>query len=154
MEGAVMAALSNLNPAAAASSTDVITGGTLNLTKTSTYIAAISAILVGSEDAFKSAFPDSLHPTAGVKAAVLIAIIGAWALIVVSDILSRGYAHGRATSVLTAPAGLSATTTDGEDVAGWTVAAIRPAADGEPSFLIVKAGQAPKWVAGSKLKFG
>lgn len=126
------------------------------LTKTATYVAAVGAIVTGSESVFSQAFPKSIHPTAGDKVALLIAIIAAWALIVVADILSRGYAHAHhASRITTAPAGMTATITNGPDDTGWTVAAIRfsPGASPKASFLLTKAGQEPQWKSGKDIQF-
>jgi len=146
----------SLNPTASATSADAITGGTLNLTKTSTYLAAIGAILIGAESSFDQAFPSSLNPTAGVKAAVLIGIVAAWALIVAADILSRGYAHAQrcCSEVIPVPAGMpNATPAGGEG--GWAVVAIRmsPGTNANAEFLLAKPGQQAQWVDTDHISF-
>jgi hypothetical protein len=55
--------------------------------------------------------------------------------------------------VLSAPAGLEATKTEGTDIPGFTVSAIRflPDKPDDLEYLIVKAGTAPEWVAESSI---
>lgn len=148
-----------INPTASGSPADAITGGTLNLTKTSTYIAIISALAIGVNNVFDQLFPSSLNPTAGVKAALLIAVIAAWALIVCADILSRGLSHaGQPTTVIKAPVGLTAHL-NGAPAAIYTVAAIRiePRTDQggskKVSYLLVRVGSSSQWAKAKEITF-
>ena len=155
-----MASLSGLNPMAEGSpDTDAITGGTLNLTKTSTYIAALAALFVGIDPLFGQAFPDSLKPTAGVKAAIIIAVIGAWSIMIAADLLARAYASAHQSTsspvMITAPGRLYAKVTTGPDDPDWLVAGIQvtPSDPPKTTVLLAKKGKAAKWVDVDDVEF-
>ena len=138
---------------------DTIKSGTLRLTWGSGFAAFVAAAATVYNDTFESIFGDSLAPEqfGWIKAAVLIAVILAFALIAVADIVSRGYVsaqQGAATShsgtqVVAAPRGLNATLTDGLDRSGYMIAAIRyrHSQPDEPEYLVVKVGENPEWVS-------
>lgn len=129
---------------------DVVKSGALRLTWISGAIGGISAILTVFNEEFIHVFGE--HASDGIKASVLIAIIAAWAVIAVADILARSIttsARMKASpEAITAPKGLKVTLTEGQDSNGWTVAAIKgfDGQSGAAEFLVVKAGQPPKWV--------
>jgi hypothetical protein len=127
---------------------DVVKSGAFRLTWISGTIAGIAGVVTVFNEQFIHIFGE--HASDGVKASVLIAIIAAWALIAVADLLAR------ASSLVTAPKKMRVKVTGDEDSPGWTVAAIRGADGAEAdtlNFLIVKSGQAPKWVKQDEVVF-
>lgn len=130
---------------------DVIKSGALRVTWISGTIGGIGAILTVFNEEFIHVFGE--HASDGIKASVLIAIIAAWAAIAVADIISRSITTSAGlktpSEAIAAPKGLKVTLTDGQDSDGWSVAAIKGSNGngGEAAeFLVVKAGQQPKWV--------
>jgi hypothetical protein len=121
-----------------------------------TTFSAVAALVVAGGSLFTDKWFDQLlgdNASASTRASVFIAVVGAWALIAVADVLARGYATAHGSRIVTAPAGLPmATRTKGTAVSGFTVAAIRVDGDGD-SYLLVKAGQQPAWVPGGELAF-
>ena len=141
-----------------ASPSDAIKGRTLNLTLFSGLTAAIATAITVFNDSFKAIFGDSLGGTdlAHAKLTLLVAVIAAFTLIAVADLLARAWATAaNGKLIVTAvPGGLSAKKIDGEDQPGFTVAAMR-VKSGDPEkveYLLVKAGSEPAWVAGANVR--
>jgi len=138
---------------------DVVKAGAFRLTWISGAIGGIAGVVTVFNEQFIHIFGE--HASDGVKASVLIAIIAAWALIAVADLLARAITAAaklrrEPPSPITAPKKMRVKVTAGEDSSGWMVAAIR-GADGIESdalnFLVVKAGEAPKWVDQDEVVF-
>ena len=117
-----------------------------NLTLGSGVVALIGSAVTLFNDSFKSIFGDTASTT--IKASVLIAVIAAWALIAVADLLARAIAKSAsersdgakakaaamtaaATEVVPLPKAMAARKTQGTDEKGFTAAALRLKADGE-----------------------
>lgn len=129
-----------------------------NLTLGSAIIAFLAVIGTAIEPVFEAVFPDGASD--GIRAAVLIAVIAAWALIGVADIIMRGVsqaATARSQWVMSpVESGITATRLEAVDSPGWTVAAVRfPLSTPEKtSYLLVKAGETPAWVDKEDVQFG
>jgi hypothetical protein len=127
-----------------------------NLTIGSGIAAALAAAVTLFNDSFKSIFGDTA--SANVKASVLIAVIAAWTLIAVADLVARAVAKSAAAradeAIAPLPTALQATKTVGADQTGFVAAAIRTSGDGDTSFLLVKQGQPPVWVDAGELSLG
>jgi hypothetical protein len=131
---------------------DVVKSGALRLTWVSGAIGGVGAILTVFNEQFINLFGENASD--GIKASVLIAIIAAWTLIAVADILGRSMTvsarlRRAPDESMPAPKGMRVKLTEGEDAVGWTVAAIRSANGGDTSsleFLVTKAGEAPQWI--------
>jgi hypothetical protein len=139
---------------------DVVKSGAFRLTWVSGTIAGIAGVVTVFNEQFIHIFGE--HASDGVKASVLIAIIAAWALIAVADLLARAITttaklRREPSSLVTAPKKMRVKVTGGgEDSPGWTVAAIRGADGSEAdalNLLVVKSGQAPKWVKQDEVVF-
>lgn len=132
-----------------------------NLTLGSGFAAVIASAIVLFNKSFESIFGDDASKT--IKASVLIAVIAAWALVAVADLISRAIAKAateradaeKAMATATRAAGsivipmpkvLDAKKTAGTDEPGFKAAALRVKADGETSVLLVKKGEAADWV--------
>jgi hypothetical protein len=132
---------------------DVVKSGAFRLTWVSGALAGISALIVAFNKGFTEIFGDTAG--AGIKASVLIAIIAAWAVIAVADLLARAITtsaklRSAPAAGMPAPDGMQVKLTDGVDSEGWLVAAVRGTdgvADGALELLVVKAGEKPKWVS-------
>lgn len=144
---------------------DAIQARTLNLTLGSGFAALVASGVVMFNDSFKAIFGETLSAgaLASAKVTVLVAVIGAFGVIAVADLLARAWATAskeRAMSmtgnfvIAAAPSGLKAKKTEGLDIPGFTVAAIRfkPNAPDEVSYLLVKADLPPEWVGGKDLE--
>jgi hypothetical protein len=139
------------------SPSDAIKARTLNLTLGSGFAAFVAAGVTVFNKSFKAVFGDTLDASqlAHFKVTLLVAIIAAFALIATADILARAWATASANTstgdhvVLAAPVGLQAKKTEGTDIPGFTVGAIRflPGKPDDLEYLLVKAGSAPEWVA-------
>jgi hypothetical protein len=135
---------------------DVIKSGALRLTWVSAAIAGVSAIVVAFNDATLKIFGEDLNDRT--KAAVLVAIIVAWAAIAVADLFARAIAVAgtQPPAVVTAPGGIHVTRPPlaGDDETGWAVVAIEVDGSGSETarFLVSKAGHAPEWVQAKDLK--
>jgi hypothetical protein len=131
---------------------DVVKSGALRLTWISGAVGGISALVTVFNEQFISIFGD--HASDGVKASVLIAIIAAWAVIAVADLLSRALTTSARlrkapAGAITAPKGMRVKLTSGVDSDKWLVAAIRGYEDTDTNaaeFLVAKSDEAPKWV--------
>jgi hypothetical protein len=131
---------------------DVVKSGAFRLTWVSGAIGGIGALIIAFNKGFTEIFGDEAG--AGIKASVLIAIIAAWAVIAVADLLARAITtsarlRSAPAAGTPAPDGMQVTLTDGVDSPGWLVAAVRGtdgAADGDLELLVVKAGEKPRWV--------
>ncbi len=131
---------------------DIVKAGAFRLTWISGAVGGIAGLVTVFNEQFIHIFGE--HASDGVKASVLIAVIAAWALIAVADLLSRSITTAAKLrrdppAPIVAPKGMRVKVTEGEDTTGWSVVAIRDADGTETdalNFLIIKAGQAPKWV--------
>ncbi len=137
-----------------ASPSDAIKGRTLNLTLYSGLGAAITAAITVFNDSFKAIFPDlSGSELADAKLTLLIAVIAAFTLIAVADLLARAWAttaNGRLI-VTPMPGTPTAKTVDGEK---FKIAAMRVKA-GAPDgveYLMVEAGREPTWEPAAKVR--
>ncbi len=141
-----------------ASKDDAIKGRTLNLTLFSGLAAAIAAAITVFNDSFKSVFGDDLTAaeTVVTKRTLLVAVIAAFAVIVVADMFARAWATASTGKlvVVPAPAGLTAKKIDGEDQSGFTVAAmrVRPSEPDKVEYLLVKSGSEAAWVIGTNVR--
>jgi hypothetical protein len=140
------------------SSSDVIKARTLNLTLFSGLAAGIATAITVFNKSFTAIFGDKLHGVdlANAKLTLVVAVIAAFALISVADLIARAWATAAGGSfvIAAAPSGLTATKTEGPDKTGFTVAAVRfkPAEPDAVEYLLVKTGEAPDWTGGSELK--
>lgn len=138
-----------------ASKSDAIKGRTLNLTLFSGLAAAITAAITVFNDSFKEIFGDTLTGTdlADAKLTLLVAVIAAFTLIAVADLLARAWATAASTKVIVTPVPGSpaAKTLDGD---GYAIAAMRvkASAPDEVEYLLVKAGTEPTWTPAAKVK--
>jgi uncharacterized membrane protein YeaQ/YmgE (transglycosylase-associated protein family) len=136
---------------------DVIKSGATKITSLSAVVAGLAAIGVTFSDNLIEIFGET-PPSAGNKTAILIALVGAWALIAIAVLFSRAIVTAASQPKLaTAPAGMKVRRPDqegSEAEKGWIVAA----ADFDPTkpeatrLLVLKSGQAPVWVAASTVK--
>jgi hypothetical protein len=139
----------------AASESDAIEARTLNLTLFSGLAAAIASAIVAFNESFEAIFGDDLTGAelAHTKLVLLVAVIAAFALIAVADMLARAWASSAKGGVIVTPVpgGPSAKTVDGD---GFTIAAMRvkPDAPDEVEYLLVKADAEPTWAAGAKVR--
>jgi hypothetical protein len=127
---------------------DVVKAGAFRLTWVSGAIGGIGTIIIAFNKGFTEIFGDSAGP--GIKASVLIAIVAAWALIAVADLLARAITtaarlRSAPAAGIPAPDGMRVKLIDGVDSEGWMAAAVR-SVDGALELLVVKAGEKPKWV--------
>jgi hypothetical protein len=140
------------------SPSDAIKARTLNLTRVSGLAAVIATAITVFNKSFKAIFGDKLTGVnlANAKLTLVVAVIAAFALIAVADLIARAWATAAGGSfvIASAPGGLTATKTEGVDEPGYTVAAVRfkPTEPDAVEYLLVKAGEAPGWTVGSKLK--
>jgi hypothetical protein len=133
---------------------DAITGGTLNLTKTSAFGAAVVGLVTAINPLFESVFGEDASDW--IKAAIIIAAIASWALIATADILGRGYASANQNlQIAPMPSAAIASKTVGGDVAGYSVVAVRldPTKRDSAEFLITKTGKETEWIDGKDLDF-
>lgn len=138
-------------------STEVIEGGALRLTWISGAVAGVAALITVFDNSVTTMFGSDVSD--GVRASVLIAIIAAWALIAVADLLARAIATAgslrgpaAAPQLITLPGALKLKLTEGVDQGGWLGGALKVEKPGEEAqLLVVKAGQPPQWVAISKV---
>lgn len=144
-----------MNNPFAASEGDAIKGGALNLTLFSGLSAAIATAIVVFNESFEAIFGDGLTGAelAHTKLTLVIAIIAAFSLIAVGDMLARAWAssvNGKLI-VTPVPGGPSAKTVDGD---GFTIAAMRVKADApdEVEYLLAKEDAEPIWVAAAKVR--
>lgn len=133
---------------------DVIDAGALRSTWITGAVAGVGALVVAFNEHFLKIFGD--HVGDSTKAAVLIALVAAWAVIGAADLIARSTATAASLSsrrVMAAPPGLTVKTTEGDDESGWKVAAIDPGArDAEALWLLLKTGKAPQWVKTSEIR--
>lgn len=140
-----------------ASKSDAVKGRTLNLTIFSGIAAVIAAVITSFNDSFKEIFGEvnadfTAADLAHTKLVLLIAIIAAFSLIVVADMLARAWASSANKLIVTpVPGAPAAKTVDGDD---FTLAAMRvkPGAPDDVEYLLVKAGSEPEWVPGAKVR--
>jgi hypothetical protein len=136
---------------------DVIKAGTTKIASLSAIVGGLAGIDVAFSDNLVKIFGDT-PPTAGIKATVLVALIGAWALIAASDLFSRAIATAASQPKLAiAPAGMEVRRADQEGSAaekGWIVAAAEfdPTKPESAKLLVVKSGEQPTWVDASTVK--
>jgi hypothetical protein len=156
-----------LNRTQAAATPEAIKSPATTLTLGSAGAATIATLVVAFNDSFREIFGDTAGPN--IKAAVLIAVIGAWALVAVADIVGRGIAKAateRAAGVKEAaeiaakatppisllPTTLNAKNLDGRDEEGFLAVATRNS-KGVEQVLLVKAATTPVWVPYDKVEF-
>jgi hypothetical protein len=127
-----------------------------NLTIGTGVAAALATAATLFNDSFNSIFGDDA--SAKVKASVLIAVIAAWTLIAVADLIARAVANAAAAGggeqLAPLPTALAAAKTTGTDKTGYAAAAVRVGATGETSFLLVKKGQKPEWLTAEEIDLG
>lgn len=121
---------------------DIVKSGALGVTWISGTLGGITAILALFNEELINLFGDNLADN--LKAGILVAVIFAWTLIAVADVMARANVTAARLSagVITAPKGMKVKVNgaDGTD-AGWSVSAIRGT-----EFLIAKSDKKPKWV--------
>lgn len=129
-------------------------GGAFNLTRVSGIGAAIAALLTAVNPAWNAIFAKDTPTWA--KPVFMMVVVVVWAVVAAADILARGRikAGEGGVQVTPLPAALRATDTRGADQA-CQVVAIRtdPAAPGETTFLVVRAGQVAEWAGQEDLVF-
>jgi hypothetical protein len=130
-----------------------ISSGALNLTLGSGVVAAVVAFA----DVFKPDFIKKIlgdNPASGSRAAVFIAVVGAWALIAVADILARSRVHSSQGRVLPVPHGLKVTRPQlqAQEESGWIVVALR-VEDDSLSYLVTKPHTTATWVKNEEVTF-
>jgi hypothetical protein len=127
-------------------------GGALNLTRFAGIGAALVAVLTTVNGSWKAIFGGSAPNWA--KPAVLMVVIGAWALIAVADILGRGYAAARRYKFMALPRTIPATDVRGKDE-DCEIIGVRVDPDDEEQlgYLVVKASKTPEWVPGASIEF-
>ena len=131
---------------------DVVKAGAFRLTWISGTIAGIGVVVTAFNDNIVKIFGD--HVSDGTKASVLIALIAAWSVIAVADLLARAITtsarlRSAPATEVPAPSGMQVKLTEGVDSSGWLVAAVRSAngSSEDGQLLVVKAGEKPKWIA-------
>ena len=140
--------------------TDAINARALNLTFGSGFAALVASGVTIFNKSVLDLFGKDLDPAdlARYKVTLLVAVIGGFALVAVADILARSWvtaaekgarASNDSYAVLAAPATLKAKKTEGTDVPGFTVAAIRflPTKPDAIEYLLVKADTSSEWVS-------
>jgi hypothetical protein len=124
-------------------SQDVVKAGALRLTLGTQVGAAIAALVT----ALDPIFGDSFRP--GLKTAIIIASIAAFALVTVADVFARTWATvATQPQIAVAPKGVNVRyiPVAANEETGWAMVATRAKAGDPPiEFLIVKHGQAPTW---------
>jgi hypothetical protein len=131
---------------------DLVKAGAFRVTIGTQVGAAITALVT----AINPIFGDEFRP--GLKTAIIVAAIGAFAIATAADI----YGRTRVTCCAQNPVALATkswkvkyTPAAGAAESGWTVVALRRK-EGEPStpeFLVVKAGEASVWAGAGDLDF-
>lgn len=135
------------------SQNEVIKGRTLNLTLFSGLAAAIATAITVLNESFESIFGTDLTTTQFVetKLTLVVAIIAAFALIVVADILARAWANSTDKTVVTPmPGAPRAKTVDGEGHV--TAIRVRTVTPDEVEYLFVRTGATPTWEAAAKVR--
>ena len=127
--------------------TDVIQSRSMRLTLGSAVGASIVALAAAIEPVFEAVFGGKATP--GIRAAVLIAVIAAWTLVAVADLLARGYATAH-----TRLPGLKATIARATEESGFFAVDFRPAPNdpGKVEMLLVKPGRKPEWIPASDIR--
>jgi hypothetical protein len=155
------------NRSQAAATPEAIKSPATTLTLGSAGAATIATLVVAFNDSFREIFGDTAGPN--IKAAVLIAVIGAWALVAVADIVGRAIAKAateeaagrKATAEIAAkatpgtammPTALRATNLDGPDEDGFLAVATR-CVDGNHEVMLVKESGTPVWIPYDKVEF-
>jgi hypothetical protein len=157
-----------LNRTEAAGKPEAIKSPATTLTLGSAAAATIATLVTAFNDSFREIFGETAG--ANIKAAVLIAVIGAWALVAVADIVGRAIAKaateraaglkasaeiaakGTAPSISPMPTAVPARNLDGRDEEGFLAVATRTV-DGVHQVMLVKAGRAAVWVPYEKVEF-
>lgn len=157
------------NRAQAAATPEAIKSPATALTLGSAGAASLATLATVYNETFHSIFGDSAG--ASIKAAVLIAVIAAWALIAVADIVGRAIAKAateraaglKAAAEVTAsatstpstvilPTTLAAKNLDGADETGFLAVATR-IVDGKNEVMLIKDACTPVWVRYDKVEF-
>ncbi len=135
-----------------------------NLTLGTAGAATIATLVAAFNDSFEAIFGTTAGP--GIKAAVLIAVIAAWALIAIADIFSRAIAKAAtetargaelaakaSANVVLMPTAVRAKRLKGPDEPGFLVAALRSGDNGADVVMLVKEGKPPEWVERDEVEF-
>jgi hypothetical protein len=131
---------------------DLVKAGAFRITIGTQVASAIAALVTG----INPILGDTFRP--GLKTAIIIAAIGAFAIASAADI----YGRARVTCctqarMALAPKGwkVKYTPEKGADEQGWVVVALRPkkGAPSTPEFLVVKAGHDSAWAEAEHLDF-
>lgn len=136
-------------------SKDVITAGATTLTSGATVAAALVALATGIEPIWKAIFGDQ-QPSQAVRAAIIVAAIGAWALVAAVDLIARAWVTSQThPQIAPAPPGLSGSYLGGGGSQPWTVVGVRSSAIAQdrPEFLIVHGSFGARWVPAEQMDF-
>jgi hypothetical protein len=119
----------------------IIKSGTLNVTRGAGVIAVgLNAVSAALDAAGTGPWK---HLTSDQKLLFVLVTGAIWGLIIAADAIARGLAVIGKNRLVTLPGGVTAKTTKGTDVPGWSVVA----ADGQGRFLLVKSGHDPQWLS-------
>jgi L-asparagine transporter-like permease len=125
---------------------NAIKSDSLALTRYSGVAAALIALVTAIRPIFKVVFRGDVSNA--VRASIVIAAIAAWSLIAVADMIARAIAErGRQRGL--------AKTLVGDDVGGWTIAALAVDPSNPVStskFLLLKSGEKPRWETGENIR--
>lgn len=128
-----------------------------NLTMGSGILALLAVVGTAVTPVFDTVFPAGA--SSGIRAAVLIAIFAAWAVVAAADLITRAIVKVATsqTQWVISPVDLATTVKrlEGADDPGWTVAAVRfqLSSPDKTSYLLVKAGKTPAWVEHENVEF-
>jgi hypothetical protein len=156
-----------LNRGQAMATPEAIKSPATTLTLGSAGAATIATLVTVFNESFDSIFGEGAG--ANIKAAVLIAIIAAWAIVAAADIVGRAvakaateHAAGRKAAAEVAaaatpswsimPTALAAKNLDGRDETGFLAVATRTV-DGVEQVMLIKAATRPIWVPYEKVEF-
>jgi hypothetical protein len=135
---------------------DVIEAGATRITTLSAVVGGLAGIDVAFNHSLVKIFGGT--PSNGVKTTILVALIAAWALIAVADLLARAIATAASQPRLAIPpAGTRVRRPDLEGETAekqWLVAATEfdPNKPDATRLLVLKAGEQPVWVDASTVK--
>lgn len=135
---------------------DVIKSGTTKIASLSAIVAGLAGIDVAFNNSLIKIFGG--NPSNGVKTTILVALIGAWALIAVADLLSRAITTAASQpKFAVAPPGLKVRRPDQEGTTAeqhWLVAAAEfdPTTPEAVKLLVLKAGEQPVRIDASTTK--
>jgi len=126
--------------------------------------ATIATLIAAFNDSFEAVFGQTAGPD--IKAAVLIAVIVAWALTAIADMFARAIAKAAterargaelaakaSAAVVLMPTALSVTRLKGPDEPGFLAVALRDGDDGDGLVMLAKEGRPPEWVERDEVEF-